>query len=126
MIGSISIGGVQYPLRYGMSIAREFSKVDVSNMEPEEQCSLLIYQAHVCYAKSRQVLPALKYSDVVDFVEGAICSNNAEDLAQINRVSKEYAESSFTQDLIKAGKEVNGAEKKSLSSAITSDSPTEN
>lgn len=125
MIGSISIGGVQYPLRYGMSITREFSKVDVGSMEPEEQCSLLIYQAHLCYAKSRQELPTLKYPDVVDFVEAAICSNNEADLAQINKVSKEYTESSFTQDLIKAGKEA-GGEKKSLNSATTSDSLTEN
>jgi hypothetical protein len=125
MIGQISIGGVQYPLRYGMSITREFSKVDTAAMEPEDYCSLLIYHAHLCYAKSRQEVPTLKYPDVVDFVENAICKNDAGDLEQIKKVTSDYTESSFTQDLIKAGKEIT-EEKKSLSSAITSGSPTEN
>ncbi len=124
MIGMIAIGGVQYPLRYGMSITRELAKQNVEGMAPEDWFIFLIYQAHLCYAKSRQEAPSLKYSDVVDFVEGAVCSKNEDEIASIKKVESEYSESSFTKDIIKAAKETN-EQKKSLSSATMNDSLTE-
>lgn len=122
MISSINISGVDYPLRYGMSVHRAFESLNIADMPIEEQVTHIIFNAHLCYAKSRQEAPVLKYYEVSDYVETSIVSNKVED---ITRVIKEWTESQVTTDLIKAGQAaLNGEEKKSLS-PIMSEAHTE-
>jgi transcription elongation GreA/GreB family factor len=102
-----------------MSIARAFSNVTVDALEQEEFICLLIHEAHKCYAKSRQEAPKLEYYQVVDFVEGAICSKNQSELDAITKVVNDYNDSQFTKDLVKAGQSAMEEEKKSISSPIT-------
>jgi len=125
MIGKITIQNTDYSLRYGMSIARAFAKYELDNVEQEDFVSKLIYEAHVCYAKSMQIATSLTFFDCVEYVEGAICSKDETELAAIAKVVNDYSESQFTKDLIKSGKAI-VEEKKSLSLQIMSDSHTEN
>ena len=124
MISKINISGTDYPLRYGMSVLRAFHEVDLNALPPEEMLTNIIYQAHLCYAKSRQEPPTLQYFDIADHVEMALASNDNAKQLDIARIVTEWTESQVTSDLIKAGKPVVEEEKKSLS-LIMSEVPTE-
>ena len=123
MVGVATINGKEYRLHFGMTLAEQFSNLMLDNTGKEikvkkpstvQVLACIIYYGHENWCDLNDEPFTLKRSDVFSHIEGAYSGKIEPILQEFAEITKQWTESTFVADLIKAGKEAEDDGKKKV------------
>ena len=103
----ININGVEYNLRFGMASFRYLADKNIENFD-EIGVSHIIYSGYHNWCLVNEVIPVLKFVEVVDYVES--CLQN--DMTEVNEVIKVWGENQLIKDATDTKKKTTGKRSK--------------
>ena len=90
---TIEINNKVYNLRFGMGSFRYLASKDIKDFD-EIGVSHIIYSGYHNWCEVNDVVPELKFAEVVDYVEGSLTTN----VDQINAVMKVWSDNQMLKD----------------------------